>query len=358
MYTILVIEDDADLRTNLEAILSGEGYKVLVAEDGLAGYDLAVIYLPDLIVADIYMPYCDGYELLNKLQNNPATAWIQFIFLTAKAEIKDIRKGMSIGADDYLTKPFDMDDLLDAIRARLMKNDRCLHLIEEVKDSLIRKVPHELRTPLVGILGFSEFIENDAENLSREDLRSMAGKIRASGNRLLRRIEKFLIYTELTTLVVNNTVRLNNISEIYEPDTELLAAQLRQKAADVGRESDLTTHLGIGRMKISQRHYEIMLNELLENSLKFSGKPSPIVIRALQKNGFYVTSITDCGVGLNNADVANIGTFNFFGNSDISVEGVGLGLVIVKKILDLYGGFLEFDTEENGRTVVRFGVPV
>ncbi len=122
MKKILVIEDNPEVRENTSEILSLANYSVISAENGKAGVDLAQREMPDLIICDIMMPELDGYGVLHILSKNEQTSGIPFIFLTAKAEKNDIRKGMDLGADDYLTKPFDDTDLLNAIEARLRKN--------------------------------------------------------------------------------------------------------------------------------------------------------------------------------------------------------------------------------------------
>ncbi|MBC7388446.1 MAG: response regulator [Opitutaceae bacterium] len=123
MKTILVIEDNLDVRENIAEILELADYKVLTAENGKIGIDLAKKNLPDLVICDIMMPELDGYGVIHVLSKNPETAAIPFIFLTAKTEKADIRKGMNLGADDYLTKPFDDLELLDAVEIRLRKNE-------------------------------------------------------------------------------------------------------------------------------------------------------------------------------------------------------------------------------------------
>lgn len=123
MRRILIIEDNADIRENTGEILSLAGYAVTSAPNGKIGVDLAIKEKPDLIICDIMMPELDGYGVLHILSKNSATATIPFIFLTAKTERSDIRKGMELGADDYLTKPFGDTELLNAIEARLKKND-------------------------------------------------------------------------------------------------------------------------------------------------------------------------------------------------------------------------------------------
>lgn len=118
---ILVIEDDRNVRDNIDSLLSEEGYNVLAASDGEEGMVIAENEIPDLIICDIMMPRLSGYDVLNALSNKKETKKIPFIFLTAKAEKDDVRKGMNLGADDYLLKPFDADDLLSCISSRLKK---------------------------------------------------------------------------------------------------------------------------------------------------------------------------------------------------------------------------------------------
>ncbi len=119
--SILVIEDNYDIRENTAEILELAGFKALTAINGKQGVDMALKEMPDLIICDIMMPVLDGYGVLHLLRKNPETENIPFIFLTAKTERSDFRKGMEMGADDYITKPFDESELLSAVEVRLKK---------------------------------------------------------------------------------------------------------------------------------------------------------------------------------------------------------------------------------------------
>lgn len=121
MKTVLIIEDDSALRENTAELLELSGYRVITAPNGKIGIEKAQTEIPDVIVCDIMMPEADGYEVLETLSSNGETSHIPFIFLSAKTEHKEIRKGMDMGADDYLTKPFEEDELLSAIESRLAK---------------------------------------------------------------------------------------------------------------------------------------------------------------------------------------------------------------------------------------------
>ena len=119
--TILLIEDNIDIRENTAEILELANYNVSTAKDGKEGVQLAQKLLPELIICDIMMPELDGYGVLHILSRDENTKNIPFVFLTAKVDNADFRKGMNLGADDYLTKPFDETDLLDAVECRLKR---------------------------------------------------------------------------------------------------------------------------------------------------------------------------------------------------------------------------------------------
>lgn len=140
MKTVLLIEDNADIRENMSEILDLSGYKTITAPDGKQGVAAAMESTPDIIICDIMMPELDGYGVIHMLQKNPDTQHIPFIFLTAKAERAEIRKGMELGADDYITKPFNGTELLNAIESRLRK-----------AELLKKEVSHDLQ-------GFSSII--------------------------------------------------------------------------------------------------------------------------------------------------------------------------------------------------------
>lgn len=124
MNTVLIIEDQPDMRENLMTILSMEGFVALEAPDGSGGLKVALEEKPDLILCDVMMPGMDGHEVLAALRKSPSISGTPFIFLTARGEKQDLREGMNLGADDYLTKPVAADDLLAAISARLERETK------------------------------------------------------------------------------------------------------------------------------------------------------------------------------------------------------------------------------------------
>jgi CRP/FNR family transcriptional regulator, cyclic AMP receptor protein len=134
MKKILLIEDNHDMRENIAEILELANYKVFTAENGKAGVQCALQELPDLVICDIMMPELDGYGVIHLLNKNPKTRDIPFIFLTAKSERNDYRKGIEMGADDYITKPFEEVELLNAIEIRLKKAEAMSSKVKEFSE--------------------------------------------------------------------------------------------------------------------------------------------------------------------------------------------------------------------------------
>ncbi|PWK20689.1 response regulator [Xanthomarina spongicola] len=158
MKTILLIEDDTVLRENTAELLELSNYKVISASNGKVGVDKAKSVLPDIIVCDIMMPELDGYGVLNAISKNDDTKYIPFIFLSAKTERQDIRKGMNLGADDYVTKPFTEDDLISAIESRLAKTAILKEKREESLNNLTTE-ESEIRT----LNDFKNYINDNGE---------------------------------------------------------------------------------------------------------------------------------------------------------------------------------------------------
>ena len=172
MGTILIIDDHTEIRENIAEILQLAGYATMVAENGKKGVELAIREKPSLIICDIMMPELDGYGVLHLLRKNPATEYIPFIFLTAKVERNDFRKGMEMGADDFITKPFDDIELLNAIETRLKK----YHILEQ-KYSSDDDGAGELMRDLCGSGLFNmDFSKHECEKIARKQLLYGQGK--------------------------------------------------------------------------------------------------------------------------------------------------------------------------------------
>lgn len=146
MKKILLIEDDSVLRENTAELLELANYNVITAPNGKLGVELANNNFPDIVVCDIMMPELDGYGVLEALSKNKNTQFIPFIFLSAKTERKDVRKGMDLGADDYITKPFDEEELISAIESRMARASILKDIRDKQNQNVVKIEEDEIRT--------------------------------------------------------------------------------------------------------------------------------------------------------------------------------------------------------------------
>jgi EAL domain-containing protein (putative c-di-GMP-specific phosphodiesterase class I)/CheY-like chemotaxis protein len=163
MKKILVIEDEQIIRENILKLLKAEGFDVTGAENGAQGLNAAVSNLPDVIICDVMMPELDGYGVLMALRSNPVTATMPFVFLTGKAERSEMRQGMELGADDYLTKPFTKAELVGAISSRLKKQEAVAEQYNTLRSQSSALIPdaadklEQIKTSLYDALEREEF---------------------------------------------------------------------------------------------------------------------------------------------------------------------------------------------------------
>jgi CheY-like chemotaxis protein len=187
MKTILLIEDNQDIRENAAEFLQLANYNVIAVANGMLGVEAAKKQIPDLILCDIMMPVLDGFGVFIALNKNPYTAGIPFIFLSAKTEMSDIQYGMSLGADDYITKPFDPDFLLSTIKNRIEKNEKVKKEIEwqifdyvKELEEMLHMTSHRVRAPLCTCLGLIQVLEMENAIPSKEEVKTFLNHIKTN----------------------------------------------------------------------------------------------------------------------------------------------------------------------------------
>lgn len=362
MTKILVIEDEAAIRANIVELLEAEDFEVLQAKNGQIGINIAKAEIPDLIICDVMMPELDGYGVIKALRKEPNTATIPFIFLTALADKSENRKGMEMGADDYLTKPCMPDDLLKAISIRLEKQEiihkKSQQKLDELRSSIALSLPHELRTPLNGILGFTNILMSEYESLEISEIREMLGYIHASGERLYRLIQNFLLYAEVE-LIANDPERLKalrsyEINNILNCITEISIP----RAIQAHREKDLHLDIQDGiNIKISAHRLQKIIEEILDNAFKFSQPNTPINITSNIKDNYYILRITDKGRGMTPEQIAAIGAYRQFERKLYEQQGSGLGLMLSKRLTELHNGKFMIESTPKQQTIVEIWIP-
>ncbi|MBF2051249.1 MAG: hybrid sensor histidine kinase/response regulator [Leptolyngbya sp. IPPAS B-1204] len=345
MKTILVIEDDPFIRESIGDVLELEGYQVVTAANGAIGVALAFQHLPDLILCDVSMPEMDGFEVLESLQQHPETNTIPFVFLTARTTKADQRQGMNLGADDYLAKPCTVPELLNTISRRFEKRAvvqaKSEKQLENVRLNIAQSLPHELYTPLNGILGFSELLR-DYDNLDQAEIQEIGEAIHTSALRLHHLLKNFVLYSKLELIAHHpEQAQFLQIPKVQSA-AAIIQATAQQVAQQTGRLLDLQlqthTNPGIGEVPIGEPYLQKIVEELVDNAFKFSAAQTPVVVEITQDANEFVLRVTNQGRGMTPEQIANIGAYVQFNRKHYEQQGLGLGVIISKRITELCGG--------------------
>jgi signal transduction histidine kinase len=351
MTKILVIEDDPLMRDSVAQVLQLSDMDVVSAGNGLDGVALAREHQPDLVVCDVSMPDLDGYGVLLELHNDPTTETIPFIFLTGHSDKKSMRMGMELGADDFLIKPFTPPELLSAVVGRLERyraiRSQPERKLEELRGSMLHMFPHEMRTPLTAIMGYSDMLANDAQRLSPEKVASMAGRINKAGQRLFHLIDNFLIYSQLHALKPEAgwADELRQAVIDGEIAKKVITDRVDFIVRQYDREQDVQISLdAIPLINVSQDSLQKLLDEMVDNACKFSEPGSTISVVGSSGDGSYTICVTDAGRGMTADQIAQIGPYVQFDRAEHEQQGTGLGLVIVRGLAGLYNGVCEIES--------------
>ena len=385
MQKILVIDDEAMFREATACALQRKGFEVVEAGDGVEGAEVARRLLPDLIICDVNMDRMDGYTLLEALRKEPATAAIPFILMTGMGDVDSMRRGMNLGADDYLAKPFTAPQLFSAVEARLKKNQflrqNAEKKLSDLRANLSLALPHEMITPLNGIFGLAQILSSEAESLSAAEIADFGTSILQSAERLHRTVQNFLLYGQLEmqasdpqTAAVLREKQTAMVRQLVETrarhfaETATRAADLQLELADgysKGSVNGIERLIGKNALpltdptsvKVAQDLFTKLVDELIDNAFKFSTAGTVVRVESSFSNGELTLSIADRGQGMDAAQVAGIGAYSQFNRKSNEQQGAGLGLAIARRIVELHGGQFGIQSEPGVGTTVTVKLP-
>lgn len=343
---VLVIEDEQNIRENIQEILEAKSFEVKTASNGKEGLALASEFHPNLILCDVMMPKMDGFKVLEFVRKTPIIQNTPFIFLTAKIDKSDVRQGMELGADDYLTKPFSAKDLIKAIETRLRKQEKVIAEYAKVKHELDTTVfstyYHEFNTPLHGILSAINLLITAKDSLTDIQNLELLYSIYRSGMRLNHSLANLMLYEELKRAEVHTELismyTSGNSTQMWQSK---ISSELKSLARDIyKRENDLEVNLSPAEIKLNPEYLQRMVLELADNAFKFSKNGSPVKISGKVLPDKYQFTFTDKGKGFSLESINDIQPFKQFGRKHIEQQGLGIGLFIVKTLTDFNQGEL------------------
>lgn len=371
---ILIVDDTLPNLRVLSSMLTEQGYEVRGAPNGSMALMIIEAEPPDLILLDINMPGMDGYEVCQKIKGNPQIQDIPVIFISALDEVLDKVKAFSVGAVDYITKPFQIAEVLVRVKnhltirtlqrqlqqtnaelrqanAELVTTNRALKETNRELDAFARTVAHDLKSPLTVMMGYADLLKNDLvdqDSFSSTSL-ELLEQIEQGGQQGVRTIDKLLLLA---------WVRKGQI-DLTPVDMGPVIAQVRQSLAPIIQQSQ--AELILPQQWPVALGYQPWLEEVwanyLSNGLKHSDQPPRLELGATpQANGFIRFWVRDNGPGLSAPDQQTL--FTEFTQLDQSrSDGHGLGLSIVRRIIDRLGGEVGVESEVGQGSLFYFTLP-
>jgi signal transduction histidine kinase len=361
---ILIIDDEEKLLIGLKAVLRRAGYQVFSANNGSQGIEFARQYLPDLVLCDVMMPPPNGMRVKHELSNDESTKDIPFIFLTARTGEADRIAGFNLGADDYVTKPFNVDELLARVQAILRRQEkgrrRGRQEIEENLDSLRSSIAtnmgHELRTPLGIILATLDLAIRDRFKNQENDLDSYLATVMHSAQRLSMLVNDLILLYDIDQHKVNRFRRPLDLRFRFIEPFQRVLERYQEKELDVQIKIDngVTVHA-------PDTEFAQVVSHLVDNACKFSPSGGKVSVHlAANGNGGCILTVSDEGPGIP-PELREKVFERYYQISQGATRmygGLGVGLTIARAVAEAVGGSVSIVDTEKGCTVRLIYPPV
>ena len=354
---ILVVDDIPLNLVILSEILKSEGYKVRPVPDGMLALQAAEREKPDLILLDIMMPDMDGYEVCRRLKENQNLSDIPVIFISALNDTNNIVKGLAAGSVDYITKPFQAEEVKARVATHLKIYRQSKELIElnATKDKFFSIIAHDLRSPFNGFLGLTQIMVEDLPNLTLEEIQQIALNMRISATNLFRLLENLLLWA-----------RMQNGKMPFDPEVIELRqmvddslAMIKQSAISKGivLVSDIAESI---KVFADNNMLQTIIRNLFSNAVKFTNKGGKVRISAkVTFDQSIEISVQDSGIGMCPAMIEDLFRLdtktNRRGTDD--EPSSGLGLHLCKDFIERHGGKLWIESEEGKGSTFSFSIP-
>lgn len=359
---ILAVDDNPLVLDVVRALLQHHNFTVYTASDGEAAL-AALMHIPaDLIICDIMMPRLDGFGLHAAVHANPSLSLIPFVFLSALGDQSEVLEGKAIGADDYLTKPFEPEELIAVVKGKLQRSKVLATRSEERFDSYRRKVvhvlSHEFRTPLVAINTGTELLLERRDSLDEKKTRDLLEAIQRGGQRLERLVTDFMLLQQIEAGVAERVFKsreqLVSVHSFF--DDWVNSVQIESKGWIVEARKLATEAFVIGH----EPYLLDITNRLVSNAKKFSSIRKELTLGLVISEGEVILSVADRGVGIDATKIPEaLGAFGQVNRETFEQQGSGLGLAIASRYAELFGGKITIAPREDtgGGTVAMVHLP-
>ena len=363
---ILLVDDIVENLKVLGNIFKNEGFQIAIASNGEAAISIARSKLPDLILLDVQMPGMDGFEVCKTLKSDVLTKDIPILFLTAKTESEDIIKGFELGAVDYITKPFNNNELLARVRThtelqltkrKLENSNKELKNLVATKDKFFSIIAHDLRSPFIALLGFSEIIKDDFKDLSEASLLEYINIIYVTANDTYKLLDNLLQWSRIQLGKMDFAPEAFNLKKSVDQICHLLNLQSSQKDITLINSMPEDTVIYADNNML-----DTIIRNIISNAIKFSTNGSSVVIGingSKSSPNDSVIYIKDKGKGIPYQDQNKLFKLdiNYSTTGTNKEKGTGLGLILCKEMIEKHNGKIWFESVPDEGTTFFISLP-
>ncbi|MBF0452900.1 MAG: hybrid sensor histidine kinase/response regulator [Candidatus Magnetomorum sp.] len=355
--TIMIVDDSPTNLSVLIDYLYNSGFKILIANDGESALTIAQRGRPDLILLDIMMPGMNGYETCQCLKQDRRTKDIPVIFISALSKSMDKVKGFSVGGVDYITKPFQQDEVLARVTTHLtiQRQKKDLAKLNATKDKFFSIISHDMRGIFTPIAGASDIISRIAEKYDDARLKKFSGMMVISVRIAVKLFENLLEWSR--TQQIDMPFEPSNVSLTHLVNETMGLFQEHQKSKNIHIINDIIDD--DLQVYVDDNMVKTIVRNLLSNALKFTPSGGKITLKAIKVDDFIEVSVSDNGIGINSNSIDKLFLLqNAKSNPGTDGEkGTGLGLILCKEFVEKNGGQIFVNSSVHYGTTVGFTLP-
>ncbi|MEO0432558.1 MAG: hybrid sensor histidine kinase/response regulator [Cyanobacteria bacterium J06656_5] len=366
-------------------------YRLYYAANGQDALDVLDIFKPDLILLDIMMPGIDGIEVCRQIKAAPKWRSIPIIMVTALTAKSTLAQCLEIGADDFISKPINALELraridsmlrikhqhnrLKRLTRQLKKQRNYIHSIsklqrnsitllsnslEKLRQGLATNLTQELNSPLRGVLAILTMLQVQFDDMSPTEVKQSVELATQSAHQLETLLQQILFYLYIESKIAkkSNVNLLLETSDTQYSSQDIISKISKSRARRAQRSEDLMLDLQDASLTMAEQYFSLIVSALVDNALKFSNSGTSVIVSSKVENNLFYLSIRDMGQGMTQEQIASIGAFTQFSRQFSGSQGLGLGLTLVQKIVNLCHGRLIISSVSEQGTTMRITLPI
>ncbi len=374
----MIVDDLPENVMIVEKVLQKEGFTTEIATEGEEAIDRILAFKPDLVLLDVLMPRIDGFEVARRIKANKDTKYVPIIFLTALNEPKYIVEGFKTGGVDFITKPFNLTELMMRVKTHVdlkkaqEANERLIDQLRRAnedlnaaknkltelnanKDKFFSIIAHDLRNPFLGFFKLADYLHEEFDKMDKEDIREMINDIYGSAEKLNKLLENLLAWSRIQLGKVKPHYDKYLLEQIIDMNVNLFSDLIKSKNINI----EITVPDSL-EIVTDLQMFNTILRNIISNAVKFTHLFGKVNISAIADSDVIRLSIKDDGIGMSEDEISKLFSIDtqILKTGTAGEAGTGLGMILTKELLDKLGYCINVKSELDRGTTFTISIPI